>query len=206
MTVSAQRSPLRRRLREQIADQILDAAEEIALELGVGGMTIAAVASRAGVAVGTLYNYFPDGHGIVSALFRARRATLLPLITAAEAATRGLPFELRLRDFVRMLLVAFERHKRFVRVAVLVDRDSSKIKPRDTAVTTHTVSAFDQIMREGARRKLFPVRQAPVYARMMHGALRSLYLWRMSAGAEPISSDGDLLVETFLHGIMPSRS
>jgi len=29
---------------------------------------------------------------------------------------------------------------------------------------------------------------------------------RMCAGAESISSDGDLLVATFLHGIMPSRS
>jgi AcrR family transcriptional regulator len=203
MTAPAPRSPLRRKLREQVADSILDAAEEIALELGVGGLTISAVADRAGVAVGTLYNYFPGGEGILTALFRARRNSLLPLIVSAATATKGLPFELRLRDFVRRLLIAFESHERFLRIAVLVDRDGNKSKPRDTALMTRTVNALEQIMREGARRKLFPMRQAPVYARMMHGALRSLYLWRMCSGAEPISVDGDLLVDTFLHGIMP---
>ncbi|HEX4420547.1 MAG TPA: TetR/AcrR family transcriptional regulator [Kofleriaceae bacterium] len=203
MTAPAPRSPLRRKLREQVADSILDAAEEIALELGVGGLTISAVADRAGVAVGTLYNYFPGGEGILTALFRARRNSLLPLISSAATATKGLPFELRLRDFVRRLLIAFESHERFLRIAVLVDRDGNKSKPRDTALMTRTVNALEQIMREGARRKLFAMRQAPVYARMMHGALRSLYLWRMCSGAEPISVDGDLLVDTFLHGIMP---
>lgn len=203
MTVPAPRSPLRRKLREQVADSILDAAEEIAIERGVGGMTIAAVASRAGVAVGTLYNYFPDGDGILAALFKARRNTLLPLIDAAAEATKDLPFETRLRTFVHQLLVAFESHERFLRVLALVDREGSKIKPRDTALLNRTISALEQIMREGARRKLFPARQAPVYARMMHGALRSLYLWRMCTGAVPISVDGDLLVNTFLDGIMP---
>lgn len=203
MTVPAPRSPLRRKLREQVADSILDAAEEIALEHGVGGMTIAAVAARAGVAVGTLYNYFPDGGGILAALFRARRTTLLPLIAAAAAATKDLPFETRLRTFVHQLLVAFESHERFLRILALVDREGSKVKPRDTALLNKVIQALEQIMREGARRKLFPARQAPVYARMMHGALRSLYLWRMYTGAVPISVDGDLFVNTFLHGIMP---
>lgn len=203
MTVPAPRSPLRRKLREQVADSILDAAEEIALERGVGGMTIAAVATRAGVAVGTLYNYFPDGDGILAALFRARRTTLLPLIDAAAQATKDLPFEPRLRTFVHRLLVAFESHERFLRVLALVDREGSKVKPRDTALLTKTIQALEQIMRDGARRKLFPARQVPSYARMLHGALRSLYLWRMCAGAVPISVDGDLLVNTFLHGIMP---
>ena len=203
MTVPAPRSPLRRKLREQVADSILDAAEEIALERGVGGMTIASVATRAGVAVGTLYNYFPDGDGILTALFRARRGTLLPLIAGAALATKDLPFETRLRTFVHQLLVAFDSHVRFLRVLALVDREGSKVKPRDIALMTRTVHALEQIMREGARRKLFPARQAPIYARMMHGALRSLYLWRMCTGSDPISVDGDLLVNTFLHGIMP---
>jgi AcrR family transcriptional regulator len=205
MTHRAPRSPLRRKLREQVADSILDAAEAIALEAGLGGMTVSAVAHRAGVAVGTLYNYFPDSTGIVAALFRARRNTLLPLISSAAAATRGLPFETRLREFTRRLLAAFDTHAAFIRLAVLADRDGTKGKPRDTMLLTRTVAALEQIMREGARRKLFPARLAPIYARMMHGALRSLYLWRMCSGGEPISNDGDLLVDTFLHGIMPAR-
>ena len=196
------RSPLRRKLRAQIADSILDAAEEVALEVGVGGMTIAAVAARAGVAVGTLYNYYPGGEGILAALFRARRATLMPLVAAAAASTRTLPFETRLRELVRGLLAAFADHERFVRLAALVDRDGNRCAPRDGKVRDATIAALEQVMREGARRRLFTARQVPAYARMLHGALRALLLWRVSPG-EPIAAEGELLVDTFLRGVMP---
>lgn len=198
----APRSPLRRKLRAQIADSILDAAEEVALEHGVGGSTIAAVAARAGVAVGTLYNYYPDGEGILAALFRARRASLMPLIAAATASTRTLPFETRLRELVRRLLVAFESHARFVHLAALVDRDRSRSKPRDGTLRDATITALEQVMRDGARRGLFAARQASGYARMMHGALRSLFLWRVSP-AGSIAESGELLVDAFLRGLMP---
>ena len=57
-------------------------------------------------------------------------------------------------------------------------------------------------MREGARRQLFAAREARLYARMMHGALRSLFLWRVSP-SEPITAEGEQLVEMFVHGLMP---
>jgi AcrR family transcriptional regulator len=198
----APRSPLRRKLRAQIADSILDAAEQVALELGIGGMTTAAVAARAGVAVGTLYNYYPDGDGILAALFRARRATLMPLITAAATTTRTLPFEAGLRELVRRLLVAFASHARFVQLAAQVDRDGSRTKPRDAALRDATIAALERVMREGVRRRLFTARQAASHARILHGALRSLFLWRASS-SEPITESGELLVETFLRGVLP---
>src|SRR6185312_13222900 len=61
MAARARVSPLRRKLRTKVVATILDAAEQVALEAGLGGMTIGAVAERAGVAVGTLYNYFSNG-------------------------------------------------------------------------------------------------------------------------------------------------
>jgi len=198
----ASRSPLRRKLRAQIADSILDAAEHVALESGVGGMTIAAIAARAGVAVGTLYNYYPDGEGILTALFRVRRATLMPLIAAAVARTKALPFETRLRELVRRLLVAFESHERFVHLAVLVDRDGSRCKPRDASLRDATIGALEQVMREGARRGLVAPREARMYARMIHGALRSLFLWRVSP-SEPITGEGEVLVDAVRRGLMP---
>ncbi len=200
MGVPARRSPLRRKLRENLVETILDAAEEVADEVGLGGMTIAAVAERAGVAVGTLYNYFPDGDGILTALFRARRTAIVPMIAGAAKMTKHLPFEDRLRGFVVRLLVAFDQYARFVRVAALADREGSKRKPHDTSLMDETVRALEQIMRDGARRKLFAASRAPIYARMLHGALRSMYLWR-PVEARSNSAPGDLIVETFLHGV-----
>ena len=197
--MSIRRTPLRRRLREHVADSILDAAEQIALEQGVGGMTIAAVANRAGVAVGTLYNYFSDGDAILAALFRARRATLIPLVTDAAAATRTLPFERRLHELVRLLLAAYASHERFVRVATLVDREGSKSRPRETLVRDATIAALEAVMREGARRGRISARDVATHARLLHGTLRALLLWPVSSA--PLAVAGELAVETFLHGV-----
>ena len=70
----AKPSPLRSRQREAVTAEILDAAEAVIADKGIAGASIAAIAARAGVAVGTLYNYFPDRDGVVEALFQARRA------------------------------------------------------------------------------------------------------------------------------------
>src|SRR5258708_31841270 len=53
--------------------------------------------SHAGVAVGTLYNYFPDRDALLVALFQMRRAQLIPQIEALAEAARTLPFDRRLR-------------------------------------------------------------------------------------------------------------
>jgi AcrR family transcriptional regulator len=200
MGVPARASALRKRQRAQLVDQILDAVEEVALEAGIGGITIAAVAARAGVAVGTIYNYFPNGEGMVTALFRARRAQLLPAIDGAVRVSKALPFEKRLRAFMAQLLTGLDPFQRFLRVATLVDRDGSKCKPRDTATMDAIVDALDDIMRQGSREKRYPAGRAAIYARMLHGAFRAMFTWRLSEGGS-ITADSDLLVNTFLHGI-----
>src|SRR6185369_9232614 len=90
---SDKRSPVRTKVREAVSEAILEAAEAVALENGLEASSAAAIAARAGVAVGTLYNYFPDRDGILSALFKSRRAEILPGVEAAAAAGAGLPFE-----------------------------------------------------------------------------------------------------------------
>ncbi len=200
--VIPRRSRIRRRLRESVNDAILDSAEEVANEAGLGGMRITEVADRAGLAVGTLYNYFPDGDAILSALFRARRRMIAPKIASALAATKGQPFERRLRGFVDGLLRIFEQHERFVRIAALADRDGGKSTPRDRSLLIHTVDALEQIMRDGARRKLFAQARVSVYARMVHGAVRAMFLWRLGSNDASIVRDGELVVDTFLRGIL----
>jgi AcrR family transcriptional regulator len=190
---------LQSKLRAAVKDAIIDAAEEVAVEAGLGGLTIAAVAERAGVAVGTLYNHFDDREEIVAAVFRARRAALRPMIDAAARATVHLGFEARLREFVRRLLLAFEQHDRFIRLAVLADRDGCKLA-RDTTLMELMIRALEEIMAAGAKQRLFPATRVAIYARMLHGALRAMFVWRLTEGTS-VCADGDLLVGSFLRGI-----
>ena len=54
---------------------ILAAACELMGEASFGGTPVPAVAARAGVAVGTIYRYFPGKHALANALYRdAKRA------------------------------------------------------------------------------------------------------------------------------------
>ncbi len=110
------REALRSQLRETVRAAILDAAEELIALKGLHGAGLAQIAKKAGVAVGTLYNYFEDRDAMVRALFETRRATLRPKVLEAFSAGAGQSFEPRLRTFMRDLFEAFESHRRYVKV------------------------------------------------------------------------------------------
>ena len=66
-TRAPRRAPAQARGRERV-DAILDAAATLVAERGVEGTTTAAIAERAGSAVGSLYQFFPTKEAIVHAL------------------------------------------------------------------------------------------------------------------------------------------
>jgi AcrR family transcriptional regulator len=198
---SEKRSPVRTKVREAVSEAILDAAEAVALENGIEAASAAAIAQRAGVAVGTLYNYFPDRDGILSALFKNRRGAIVPALDTAATAAAGQPFEDRLRTYVRRLIEVFEANASFLRLAVRADGEGAAIKGRDKTLMTQVLHHIEQIMREGASRKLFPMAKVPAYARMFQAMLKALILWRVEEGAPLVWADGELAIDAFLHGV-----
>ncbi len=64
---SARRTPVQRRSRERV-QRILLAAEQVVVAGGVDALTTRAVAARARVPIGTLYQYFADRDAIIAAL------------------------------------------------------------------------------------------------------------------------------------------
>src|SRR5262245_13233725 len=117
MSAYSAKAQLRTQLRETVATAILEAAEELIATNGLQAAPLLQIATRAGVAVGTLYNYFADRDALISALFEMRRATLRPQLRAAVTAGVGLAFEPRLRGFVHDVFAAIEAHRTFVKVA-----------------------------------------------------------------------------------------
>src|SRR6476646_9626517 len=108
-------------MREQIAETILSAAEQVIGEKGVDAASTAAIAARAGVAVGTLYNYFPDRERLIASLFSARRAEMIPRLAQIERAVAKLPFDRRLREYLSGMLGVFEDQRPFMRCVVAID-------------------------------------------------------------------------------------
>lgn len=94
------RQPRQARARET-ARAILQAAAALLAERGYGGVTTNAIAERAGVSIGSLYQYFPDKGAILSVLRREHVAAVRPVIDrfVAQLASPQVPIEVSLRAF-----------------------------------------------------------------------------------------------------------
>lgn len=68
---------------------ILQAAAHILEAQGLPGFTTNAVAERAGVSIGSLYQYFPSREALLAALIRDKRETLLAALAAAADRADG---------------------------------------------------------------------------------------------------------------------
>ncbi|HVZ53376.1 MAG TPA: helix-turn-helix domain-containing protein [Pseudolabrys sp.] len=66
---------------------IVDAAARLAAEGGMAAVQIAGVASRAGIAAGTIYRYFPSKNDLIATLItEVGNRELAAMVTAADAA------------------------------------------------------------------------------------------------------------------------
>ena len=72
---------------------ILQASLELLARGGLEGFTTNAVAKRAGVSVGSLYQYFPNKDAILATLVREMRTSMRDDFQRAVANTLGLAFE-----------------------------------------------------------------------------------------------------------------
>lgn len=74
-TGSERRQPRQSRSRAKV-DAMLDAADDLLAESGAAAVTTTTVADRAGVAVGTLYQYFSDVDALLAALAERHAARI----------------------------------------------------------------------------------------------------------------------------------
>ena len=95
---------LRERLREETEDALLEAAEQVFAEQGVVGTRIEDISKRAGVAVGTLYNYFEDRDQLFAALMGRRRAELVRSLEAVSQESQGRSWHAEFEDVLRATL------------------------------------------------------------------------------------------------------
>ncbi len=109
------KQPAQQRSRETVR-VILEAAARIFEERGTAGATTDAIAERAGVSVGSLYQYFPNKESLLATLAACHmlevRAAIEPALAALDAVT---PFEVALGGFVRAMLVSHTARPRLHR-------------------------------------------------------------------------------------------
>jgi AcrR family transcriptional regulator len=70
-------------------DTIFEASIQVLLALGVGELTTTKVAARAGVSVGTLYQYFPNKQSLLAAVLERHLLEVVQAIEKACLSNRG---------------------------------------------------------------------------------------------------------------------
>ena len=82
------KSPVQARSTASV-DAILEATIQVLLQVGKDRLTTTRVASRAGVSVGTLYQYFPNKSSLLQAVLKRHLATIADAIELTCEEQKG---------------------------------------------------------------------------------------------------------------------
>ena len=102
LPLQPRKSPVQARSAASV-DAILEATVQVLLASGKERLTTSRVAARAGVSVGTLYQYFPNKNSLLQAVLRLHFAHVTSAVEEVCAAQRGQP----LAAMGRALALAF---------------------------------------------------------------------------------------------------
>ncbi|MDB4927967.1 MAG: TetR family transcriptional regulator [Myxococcaceae bacterium] len=182
---------------------ILDAAEGVFAEQGLQGARMEDIAVRAGVAVGTLYNYFSDRQTLLAALQASREQQLFGLIDAALAAEGDPAFEALLTRTLRALLGHFDAHQAFF--GMLVQGDSGPERAEVMCAVRRTVgelfARFDRLMARGVDAGVLRPADAPLYAAAVFGLLKGVALQEhITSAAAGVAERAETVARLFLDG------
>jgi AcrR family transcriptional regulator len=191
---------MRESIRETVRVAILDAAEELIAKHGLHAAALVQIAKRAGVAVGTLYNYFTDRDALIRGLFESRRATLRPRLLAAISAGSELAFEPRLRRFVREVLEAFEAHRSFLKVAI----ENEHLRPSGSTTAQDLLDGVRDIVAGGVREGEIAADNAELLPVMITATIKAIAVHRLQTGGELVA-DAAAIVDILLDGVRSAR-
>lgn len=101
--IRQRKQPVQSRSRATV-EAILEATLQVLLAAGYARLTTTRVAERAGVSVGTLYQYFPDKLSLVTALKARYAERIVDRVAGAARAAAGLPLEPAMRAVISAAL------------------------------------------------------------------------------------------------------
>jgi AcrR family transcriptional regulator len=139
LALEPRKSPRQQRSRATI-EVIVEAAARILETVGPEGFNTNAVARRAGVSVGSLYQYFPGKQALIAELSRRNAEAVLRGLTEAAARTEGLPLLERLTGLVAFAIAQQSARPQLSRVLDQLEPDLRL--DTDAAGATPAISAL----------------------------------------------------------------
>jgi AcrR family transcriptional regulator len=103
---------------------ILEAATHIIARRGLTGFNTNAVAERAGVSIGSLYQYFPNKHALMVGVIHRQQAQQLNTLVAAVSGIKSTDLATVVRELVR---AAMQHHRDDSLLASAIDHEEARL-------------------------------------------------------------------------------
>ncbi len=195
---------LRERFRETTSNAILTAAEAVAAREGLATASLQAIADEAGVAVGTIYNYFQDRQVLFEELFALRREELYSAVDSAAKAHARAPFEEQLSTFVGSVLQFFDVRRTFLRLAF----EAEGLRPlvvkgnhgRKQPAMQQLLERSERVVQVGVREKRVRPEAAALAAVLLVSFVRGVLIARLDDPSS-LAAQAERVVSLFVHGV-----
>jgi AcrR family transcriptional regulator len=180
-TLKARKVPGQARSQETVT-VILEASARILESDGLRGFNTNAIAARAGVSVGSLYQYFSNKDAIVLALIGSFEEALHDAVLRAVQGGRGQELKARLRLLVRALVTVHYRRPRLNRV---LEGEEERLGSGADSVAFHAMVL--QLFQDHENEVAVPISAAT--ERVVIAILRAVVDLGLASGASPRSTE-----------------
>jgi AcrR family transcriptional regulator len=189
---------LRTRLREATATAILAAAEEVFAENGLHATSMNEIATRAGVAVGTLYNHFTDKDALITGLFELRREGMLDVIDEQLKLPATDDFRSQLVRVLTAMIDYFASHSRFYTILWHQEAHAHPAASKQQMLPA-LYERFEKLTRRGVKDRTLKSDGADFYPAMLMGLMRATGICATIHGGKKVPSPAHL-ADLFLRG------
>jgi AcrR family transcriptional regulator len=194
--------PLRSRFKEVTRGAILEAAEAVFSERGFHGAHMGEIASRAGVAVGTLYNYFEDREHLLGALLDAYGEELRAKLAATLEGR--MPFRERLEAFLRAVVLHLQSHWRLFAILVedeLVHARGGARPSQRRPMLREVYEASEELVALGVRQGALRRDSKDLFPALLTGVIRGSFTHQLyTERGAPLERHIPALIRFFLEG------
>jgi AcrR family transcriptional regulator len=180
-TVKARKVPGQARSQETVS-VILEASARILESDGLRGFNTNAIAARAGVSIGSLYQYFPNKDAILLALIGRFEEALHDAVLNIMQGGRGQELKPRLRLLVRALVMAHYDRPRLNRV---LEAEEERLGSGADSAAFH--ASVRQLLRDHQNEVAVPV--SGETERIVVAILRALVDLGLASGTSPRSTE-----------------
>ncbi len=199
MVLEPRKSPVQARSAASV-DAILEATLQVLLSVGKERLTTTAVAMRAGVSVGTLYQYFPNKSALLQAVLRRHMDEVASAVERVCLEKRGCGLEEMASSLVTGYLAAKMRRVALSSAlyAVSSDVDGARISQETGARILRDVTAMLKTARE-------PLGNVEMVALMVQGTMAGVSRRLLECGdpegmLEPMRAELIVFVGGYLKG------